>query len=121
MPATEDRTAVGVLGECSNEHCQALAEALTNKSVLFETLSYEDVFYPLRHHHREDLRLRLDVQEPAITAFLKWGAGDFIYRRWASQETWSQVDPFPIFDGIQAGRLDVDVTIVDDEAQEADR
>ena len=58
-----------------SDHCKAL-NAYAVGNVDAESLSYEDVFYPLRHHAGE-LAHRVDGE--AFSYWIRWGSGDFLY------------------------------------------
>lgn len=64
------------LGWCTdNDHCDALYRYVRG-ALDAESLSYEDVFYPLRHHHGE-IAHRVDLE--TLTYWVRWGSGDYLY------------------------------------------
>lgn len=104
-----------------NEHCQRLLEAVRGPGpIKADELGYEDVFYPLRHHHRDGLVLELTVGSIDDKCFLRWGPGDFIYRRWEFETKEARIDPFKVWQGIQNGALDPLVTIDEDHREVSD-
>jgi len=113
--ADDDRTALDILETCHNDHCQRLGHYHRNDYLPISGFGYEDVFYPLRHHHHDDLALELPPRVGGAT--LVWGRGDFIYRVDASLKLsdWPQIDPFDLWRRIQADRADIDVTVLEPE------
>lgn len=111
--ADQHLTAADVLGTCDNDHCRALDYVRRDQRMSGESLSWEDVFYPLRHHHRDGLALELTAK--ADGAALVWGRGDLIYRvnPGLPRSDWPQVDPFEFWMDITDGVADVDVRIVE--------
>lgn len=115
-----DETVADILGGCTNDHCLTLGDYLFTDDTSLDDLGYEDVFYPLRCHHRNGLTLR--VMSPDMAADYRWGAGDFIYQYSILDENpeGKQVDPFPLWTMIQTGLADFKMIAVDDHRQEAD-
>ena len=111
--ADHHRTAGDVLGACDNDHCRRLGEFLHAERVTTDRLGWEDVFYPLRHHHRAGLALELASRAGGAT--LVWDRGDLIYqvRLGLPRSDWPQVDPTEFWMDIEDGRTDVDVRIVE--------
>lgn len=111
---------LSILGSCDNDHCSALGQFLVDTDVPVEALGYEDVFYPLRHHHQDGLGLRFTWND--MTETLVWGAGDFIYRADDQVRTMeTAVDPFDVYTLLQTGTASaVTVTIVDEATAEGD-
>jgi hypothetical protein len=117
--ADDARTALNTLETCGNDHCQRLGHYLRADHLPIGSLGYEDVFYPLRHHHGDALALELP---PCVgRATLVWGRGDFIYRVEADRllSDWPQIDPFSLWRRIQADGAEIDVTVLEPAATEA--
>jgi hypothetical protein len=111
--ADRHRTVSDILHTCDNDHCRRLGESLHADRVAIDDLGYEDVFYPLRHHHRDGLALELASKAGGAT--LVWGRGDFIYqvKIGLPRSDWPQVDPTPFWRDIRDGTADVDVVVLE--------
>lgn len=108
-----------VLAACENDHCLTLLDVHVGAEAV-ENVGYEDVFYPLRHHHREGLALVYDIGigEPTTAV---WGAGDLIYDVEDEERTLqSALDPMIMWRNIDGGYVDVDVVVIDAEARGED-
>jgi len=121
MATTEDRTAVNVLRSCSlSTNCTNLRDYLVGRKTLND-LGYEDVFYPLRCHHGDGLALEVDYDHVSTITYV-WGAGDLIYNISDDRRMMeTAVEAGPVWREIDNGAADIDVMIIEDEAQEAER
>jgi len=117
--ADRHRTAGDILGSCDNRHCQALYQYHEDNGIHVDQLGYEDVFYPLRHHHRDGLALK--IEWGLSTDRLVWGPGDLIYR--ASDDTRTMetaVDTAGLWTQLNHDRFEaVTLTVLEADATEA--
>lgn len=109
-----DQQALSLLAECDTDECQHLYSFHMGDGLTVDQLGYEDVFYPLRCHHREGLGLRITWEDRTQTYV--WGAGDLIYRASDDVRTLeTAVDPFDLYTLVQSGTAsEVTVTIVEE-------
>lgn len=109
-----------VLDGCPEENCQLLHQYLLEDGLTAEDLDYEDVFYPLRCHHREGMALELSG--PAGDRRYVWGSGDLIYPVDVDDQTFeTSVDPFALWASITQDPFEAFRPVVVDAArQEAD-
>lgn len=114
------QTAGDVLEGCRGaDECHTLLLFL-NGQLEVSDLGYEDVFYPLRHHHREGLALRLTHGETVVHE-LEWGSGDFIYEVDDPDKNFrSAIDPYSRYEEVQAGQYGLDVVVIDAAREEGD-
>lgn len=108
-----EQTALDVLWGCwENDHCPALLSYLKGYQDS-ESLSYEDVFYPLRHHHDEGLAL--SVTDGHGTEEYVWGSGDFIFLAEEERQVMAHaIDPVRLWSSLQMDGVSFDVVRLDD-------
>jgi len=106
--------AESVLQACENKHCRWLYCYLVDENIGTDQLDYEDVFYPLRHHHADGLALELTTPNGTTRRYV-WGSGDFIHLAGDLRQTFeTAIDPFPLWEAIERGEATPDVTIVEE-------
>lgn len=113
--------ALDVLGRCQDSrNCHNLQGYLLDMKTLDE-LGYEDVFYPLRHHHAEGLAIQLAYGQSGVMT-LVWGGGDLIFPAEEEHKVMSRaINPFARFEELQRGVCELDVVVLDDHRPEATR
>lgn len=101
---------VDVLSGCPNRHCGMLLGYLKTDIVQLEDLDYEDVFYPLRHHHADGLALRV-TDGRALQDYV-WGGDDCIYFAEEERQVMANaINPFHLWSSLQMSGVSFDIVI----------